>query len=471
MSSKKIVEVNLLNSDEANKFVGIFADMLYTDKINCKGDYLVVETLDKIYKVPFSLFYVNIIEAFEDIFREYYSVKKILNTPDLLFGVTNSIFEKIKIEEREKLLVNLKEKILNDEEFANTLKERIFTILSREKNFNLRKLWINRIEEFGILDVEDKVVLSYYSNLSPEELKKLFDEGIIADNQKLTVVMDACKYKRLEEKKVAKKRANSGVINIINTLLSSDYIVKLYTYFDEIKEENEINFREFIRDDEFIRSKVKKEDILNVDFETLTVFLRDKNPKMPNSLKITSKDLINQYGKLFDGQQIYKLAVYGFIDSQVLIEVYEINEALKYINYDGRILENDELDEFYSPKALIGMKLNGDISPKFAQSYVEMQDFENNKEKFKEKSESLIENLRILTGDKKSQEFQENLLFFFKIGFCDLENTKQNISEEYIENKISNNEMKIEEVFELYIPIALKVAGPAIPSTVNPLLL
>ena len=171
---------------------------------------------------------------------------------------------------------------------------------------------------------------------------------------------------------------------------------------------------------------------------------------MPNSLKITSKDLINQYGRLFDGQQIYKLAVYGFIDSQVLIEVYEINEALKYINYDGRILENDELDEFYSPKALIGMKLNGDISPKFAQSYVEMQDFENNKEKFKEKSESLIENLRILTGDKKSQEFQENLLFFFKIGFCDLENAKQNISEEYIENKISNNEMKIEEVFELY---------------------
>ena len=205
-----------------------------------------------------------------------------------------------------------------------------------------------------------------------------------------------------------------------------------------------------ISKEEFLKTKITKQDILELPYDMLLRVLAEKNVDLPDRLKVTSMDLVNQYGRTLTGSAIYDLAQEGYIEQEDLIEVYEINKALVMTEFEEFILDNEELELFYTPDVLLDMKEKGKLTPRFLKSYLEMEDFENNPEIFRTKSEILVEKIEKRLEDDKDRKLEDEVLELFDIGLCDVETTKSKVSEDYLEEKFFEDALDIETIFEYF---------------------
>ena len=83
--------------------------------------------------------------------------------------------------------------------------------------------------------------------------------------------------------------------------------------------------------------------------------------------------------------------------------------------FEEFILDNEELELFYTPDVLLDMKEKGKLTPRFLKSYLEMEDFENNPEIFRTKSEILVEKIEERLEDDKDRKLEDEVLELFDI--------------------------------------------------------
>lgn len=443
MSKKKIIELKFGGKENSKKMGEVFIDSLHQDSIYVRNDKLYMELSSEIYTIDFELFKMiwkeNFEVSFEDISQMFCIENKFedVSVP-FLYNWINPILSKFEIEKREEFIKNYKRKLQKNQEYRSRVKTIICDYIETLET-SKRKTYIDRFMQFDLFNENERIKLGYYLKYSPEELKRVFEEKDLSSEQQFEIIALSIinELENQEKTKIKDKRGYNSKILKLYDLLPASEIVRGFS-MDAMSVE------------EFIRTKVKKQDILSAPFDILFKILSEKNSDFPKILKITSMDLVNQYGRLYDGNIVYKLANAGYIEPQDLIIVYDVNKVLERIDYDGSVFEDEELQAFYTPYRLLEMKEHQVLTMDFIEKYLELQDFKNNPEKFKIKSKMLIDELKRKYNEENKTEYQDAVLDFYNLGLCDVEIASKEISEEYIENKFLNNEISIEDIFEYY---------------------
>lgn len=402
-----------------------------------------------------------------------------------LYAWTNPVLKQLGFNQVDDFANSIKEKVKSDKSYYETIREdclkeiSILPILERKK-------YIDRFIELGILNEKDKVDLEYYVDFSISKIKELLDNGTISRDELVTIVAQIYYFDRnpdelypKENKK--KNKYSSRVVSAMN-LLEPIEILDMY-------------LNGGLKDEEFCRTKIRKEDILATCKVGIVCYLLEKNDKVPERLKLTSKDLINLYGKTIGGDialpseksedvdleneeeendedgillegntfgdsTMDHLIRCGFIEPEDVIDIYEINKVLVHTDFDKDELYDDyEVIAYYTPRVLLNMALKEKLTLDFVEKYREMLDFENNKEVFRKKSLMLVDGIRDIVEkkanedsekDNSEEDIQRFILYFFNMGLCDLQTTKENVSTEFIQYAFMNDELSIEDIFSLY---------------------
>ena len=358
-----------------------------------------------------------------------------------LYEWTNPVLDIVLIkgakEAKDAFLADFKRRMKKNEAYREAVQKAAYKRINKVGLEQIKR-YVDRFVQLEILEEKDKIFLGYYADYTPEMLEKLFKEKNFSEEEKVEVVSQAFALERrkqgLAERKV-KRGYNSRVIQLVN-LLPADQILDVF-------------INNVLELEEFVRTKVTKKDILMLPENILLEMLADRNKFLPEKLKITSMDLVNEYGKTFSGEMIYQFALRGYIEPQDLIEVYEINKALKMVSDAKDILQEETLIVFYTPLRLLEMKEEKTITPRFLQSYLELQDFENHPERFHKISQMLLKEIQKQEG-KEKKEIQEDILYFWNIGLCDVETVKEIVSSNDIETRFMNDELTLAEVLQYY---------------------
>lgn len=450
MSNKKIIVVKLEDDALADQFYSkYFIEGLQKGTVSTSNEFLCVERDDAIYKMKIAEFAFMFDPSFEHIFKIDLPLllqeeNLCLESAKYLYQWTSPVIEEIEIPYLKPFINEVKSNVKKSNNYWMKIRE-VGYAFAYSLELKDRKKVADRFIGFEIFSPKDRVGLGYYTDEPISRVEEAIKNGDIEEDDISSVVSEIYSYEReLEEdrkksdKDKSKRKYNPRVIGAMNLLDSSD-IVDVY-------------LNDGLNEEEFIRTKVKKTDILSLPYSALLKFLYEKNDKMSGAMKITSKDLVNSYGKSLNGAIVQKLAYYGYIEPQDLIEVYEINKALRAVKYDN-ILEDDELKKFYTPSVLIDMKERKTLTPEFIERYLELQDFENNEESLKKQSEVLVKELELKSKAQENPDstmLQDDVLYFFDIGFCDLENAKKVLDDAYFERKYMSEELSVEEIFEFY---------------------
>lgn len=445
MAKKEIVNVDLFDDEASqNLFKEGFLVALQNDTLKIKGDKLYMETPEKIYVVNLYQFAFVWQTSFEHIYGKDFN--QIFQTENLrpgmmrsLYDWTNPILDKfpVKIVAKPKFLADLRRRINRNEEYRETIKKAAYQEINT-LDLDLGKKYMDRFVSLGILDLKDKVMLGYYADYTPEMLEKVFEKEDLSDQDKINIVSQAFALERKKQELSGKKNKNGyngRIVQLVN-LLAVEEIIDVF-------------MNKILTEEEFIRTKVTRKDLLALPYEDLLELLTNRNDSLPQHLKITSRDLLNEYGRNLTGNTICKLALYGYIEPQDLIEVFEINKALRMVSDEKDILEEGELRAFYTPSRIIGMKEHQLLTPKFLEIFLELQDYKNNPEYYHNQSQQLVEELK-RKKEKDFKQVQDDILYFLDIGLCDVETTKENVSQDDIESRFMDNELTIDQVLRYH---------------------
>ncbi|MBR2290455.1 MAG: hypothetical protein IJ867_07785 [Clostridia bacterium] len=447
MAKKSVKEIKVY--DETTRktvFTDAFMEALGHDGLRIHGDKLQIETKETIYVVNLQTFANVWKNSFETIYGRDFpeALQQDEIVPGMMISLyewTNPIFEQlpIKIVAKKQFLNNFKEQMKNDENYFNKIREATFKLLGT-LGLEVKKAYIDRFSELEILNEKDKIFLEYYSDETPERLAKIFEEKEMNFEEQNEVVSQAFARERKKQElsdKKSKRKFNNRIVGLIN-LLPVLNILDVY-------------ISGMLTEEELVRTKVTKQDLLSLPYDMLLEVLSDKNDILPETLKITSKDLVWQYGRGMRGSSIYKLAKYGYIEPEDLIVVYDTNKALEAMGYDEESLfEDEELKAFYTPDVLLNMKEKGALTPKFLEEYLALQDFENHPEVFRAKSKMLVGEVERRVKEDGDKKLEDEVLSLFDIGLCDSETARENIPESYIEEKFFEDKLTVEQIFDYY---------------------
>lgn len=438
-NKKKVIVVNLMDQDLKLKFVeNGFMYAIENDTLRVEQTYLYSETESEIYKISISDFFILSRKSIKDIYEKLEDAVKIenLNSADMevVYQWLNPVFEQIGSKDMIRFASSFEEKIKTNEDYHKVVRDCAYK-QALGMDIEKRKRYVDRFTDFGIFNEKDKLLLEYYADAPMYIINSFCEKENLSYEEKVILVSQIYHYERNLEKKKNNnsKKVNSKIVSAMN-LLEGTTIADTYLHND-------------LSDEEFSRTIVTKSDILQLPYSLIMDYLENRNDRVPERLKITSKDLVNSYGRFLSGDTIYKFVLYGYITPQDFIGVYEINKVLSRIDADMKgAYTTEELKEFYKPEILIKMRKSNSLTPEFIEKYLEMQDFENNPEIYREKS--------ILLADEVMKDEEENpqdeILDFFNIGFCDLETAKGIITPKYIERKFENGEINKEEIFDFY---------------------
>lgn len=206
-----------------------------------------------------------------------------------------------------------------------------------------------------------------------------------------------------------------------------------------------------ISDAEFKIMKISKDDIFELSTDMILNIL-NKRTYLPVKINITSKDIINQYGKSLTGNDIKEFLKDGFVDSKDFINIFYINEALKLANYNEELMiKDDEIDEYYNEEILVNLYENGElVESQFVERYKKfINRNQDNTDYLDKKSKSIvifIEEVKQYDKDRLCKI----MLDFYKRGLFSSRVLKENLSLDYVENLYLNGEINEEQLYQLY---------------------
>lgn len=482
---KEIVMVNVNGSDdEQQDFIDTFIDALAKNQVIIKYGKIQVETDKKYYVVSPNDFgnawSLTFKVAFEKLIEKYLNFEKMnLQSIAEVYIWSNPVFSQIpNVCESSKFFLNELESKLQNVEYRNKMRKMAFELMPR-LDPQIKKSYCERFISLGVLQEKDKIELQYYEDYSAQDLIKLFspkknspDESRFTEDEMGEIFAQCFVYIKDTQRNAKQKGMrfdDTKVINLLNLAAESEIVgmfaegyitteefcrtrvVKKHTNRDtkEIMLEKMLQGKyipRIIQVDEvgkIISIKESNEVLEPVD--RLRIFLETLNSSLPEEIQLTSPDFVNSYGKRLNGSSLNKLLMDGYIYPEDLIEVFEINKALSAVHDEENMFSNEELKAYYTPTVLVKMQKDRKFSPRFMQLYLELQDFKNNPEVFRKKSQALVQELNATDA-----KLQEDVLELYDIGLCDLETAKDNISQSFFEDKFSEDSLTTEQIIGYY---------------------
>lgn len=300
---------------------------------------------------------------------------------------------------------------------------------------------ISYIKPFKILNFKDLVDLHYYSDVpKPLELQEFREEnGEFSEETKQALAELSCF--KLSELKKSKHKVSHNKVKNYTQYIPSEILIKMAEW-GEIPYE----YLEY--------SDVNKQDIFNSQYEVIISVLENMD-KYPEKLRITSQDILDEYGKSVNGSRFFKLAMYGYVESNRVIDVASKNKVLRLSGEpEENLFDEEEIKSFYSSTKLAEMFFRDEIDLDFIRKYKELL---NDREAFERKSELAIEQIKqkIMTdseiqNSERDDRAQKAIIEAYKVGLCTPEVLKQNMSAEYLERQYLEGNISDENILNLY---------------------
>lgn len=327
-----------------------------------------------------------------------------------------------------------------DKEVAEKFRDNLYKELGEVSN-KARKDRISYIIPCKVFDIDQLIFLGYYTDIPNEQELNLYrdENGDFSENAKQVLAdLSAMKIKELAE---SKKNPTATKIRKYLEFMPADLIISMaesgsipYSYLEH--------------------SNLTKLDLFALRYEGLVSVLSNIQ-KFPPKMRITSNDILDQYGRFVDGSRIYRLAMYGFIDSKDVIRIADKNRVLRLSNYpEEDLFGEDEILGFYSEDRLTSMFLTGNIDGEFVEKYKGLL---NNDEAFNRKSELIIEQIKFkimmdteIQGDEKEEKVQSSILQAYRVGLCTPDVLKQNIDTRYLEEQYLSGNISETDILNLY---------------------
>lgn len=300
---------------------------------------------------------------------------------------------------------------------------------------------IKNVQPYKILSFTDLADLEYYTDIPKEKELDLYrdENGNLSDEDQQTLTeLSIQKILRLEK---SKHGVSKSKVKFYSQYIPKSFLIDM-VQVDRIPVEY------------LIYAGINKQDIFNSKYETLISVLENRE-NYPRSLRITSQDILDEYGKSINGSEFYKIAMYGYVDSKQVIDVVNKNKVLRLSGEkENNLFEDEEVLAFYSSTKLAEMFCTGKIDSEFMKKYKELL---NDDGLFERESESSIEQIKFkimkdsrIQNNQKDNEVQKSVLEAYKIGLCTPRVLKQNISMQYIEEQYLEGNISDKNIINLY---------------------
>lgn len=444
------IENKLITKDNfSNIFKSVFLPAVSSGKLYLENSntIVVLEVGEVKYKIPYSNFLLFLRPSLEYIYEDIN--RNLSKEPDINmvrehFEWSNPIFSKMDIRSRDDFMNSLKGKINSEKENKSTF----FIEYKKWAKFYLTKLDDGRRKEFleylnlmQIFDKNELMSAGYYDDFSIDKLCGLRANGDLS-NEDVESIANIQYMLEIYKSQMSKKKPTK--LRKLLPLMSKQDVVDLF--FNNMVSVKDLKY-----------SGIKKEDLFHLKYETLIAILSE-NEKFPGDLRITSKDIINQYGRNITGNVLYKLINYGYVQDEDVIDVISINEVLRRVDYDEDFIFDDtEVSSFYNAPKIMSMYRKGKLTPEFVSKYKNGLKLEENQALYNEKSEIIIYEAKKqidfnkdFADDEKSKKLQDTILDLHRIGMCSVDAIKGKISEEYIEELYLENRLETGEILYFY---------------------
>lgn len=203
--------------------------------------------------------------------------------------------------------------------------------------------------------------------------------------------------------------------------------------------------------------RVSKYDFFDLPYEDFLLILGE-NDNLPPWQRLTSLDIIKEYGKRVTSTMLYDLIERGYVEKTDCIEIPRINRVLRLSGYEEDLMYSDEeVMGLYTPSSLFDMKEKGKLTPEFLDKYLQFADFSNNERLFKYKSEELVKYInnyyskdKTLSDNIRAEKIKDDILEFYRLGLCAGSVAKEAINAKDIQNRFLNGDIEMEEISQFY---------------------
>ena len=322
---------------------------------------------------------------------------------------------------------------------------KLFKMQLRSTLFGLneaqRKKYIEYLMPYEILGLNDLIDLEYYTDIPKSEvLEEYKDEnGKLSDE--VLQSLSELSMEKIVDLKNSKHKVSSNKIKRYTQFIPNDFLITM-------AEHNQIpySYLEY--------SNITKKDIFSMRYEAIVSVLHNID-KYPEKLRITSQDILDEYGKTINGSRLYKFVMYGFVDSKQVIDIIRLNKVLRLSGELEENLYNDEeVLSYYSSTRLAEMFLIGEIDTNFIEKY---QSALNSQEKFEKKSELAIEQIKQkimlsvdIPAEEKEKSVQQSVLNAYNLGLCTPAVLRENISSSFLEELYLRGDISDADILSLY---------------------
>ena len=322
---------------------------------------------------------------------------------------------------------------------------KLFKMQLRSTLFGLneaqRKKYIEYLMPYEILGLNDLIDLEYYTDIPKSEvLEEYKDEnGKLSDE--VLQSLSELSMEKIVDLKNSKHKVSSNKIKRYTQFIPNDFLITM-------AEHNQIpySYLEY--------SNITKKDIFSMRYEAIVSVLHNID-KYPEKLRITSQDILDEYGKTINGSRLYKFVMYGFVDSKQVIDIIRLNKVLRLAGESEENLYNDEeVLSYYSSTRLAEMFLTGEIDTNFIEKY---QSALNSQEKFEKKSELAIEQIKQkimlsvdIPAEEKEKSVQQSVLNAYNLGLCTPAVLRENISSSFLEELYLRGDISDADILSLY---------------------
>ena len=287
----------------------------------------------------------------------------------------------------------------------------MYRLLKTETNDEKAKKMMNIMSEYEMLREEDKIKLNYYETVSEDKILKLFESGKLTEEELFEIGKQKNISNKLIEFGKAKTFSKIKATNYMKFLPKTE-IIKMVA-FGEIPYDFLI-YANLSKDDIFqivqdhLNNRDKSEIGENFEdqYNNLLQMLVKGRDKLPKNLQISSKELLEQYGKTINGTMLESLVYDGCIDSADVINIMSINQVLKLIcENEFDIFPDEKVLEYYSDEKLTDMFLFDEMDELFVNRYKKILG-----ENFEEKSKNVFKNVnsRIINNSEMLLLFCRN---------------------------------------------------------------
>ena len=428
----------------------LFLNAIYSGNIYVKGNNFHIEYNGTDNIINSNQFKMAFKETFDKVYREniypVFTLKSLSSEQVItVCAWLNPALGDLKIDGYEEYKKRLKDRYTIGGKNYDESDTKLFKMQLRSTLFGLneaqRKKYIEYLMPYEILGLNDLIDLEYYTDIPKNEvLEEYRDENGKFPDEVLQSLTELSMGKITELEK-SKHRVSSNKIKRYTQFIPADFLITMaerqqipYSYLEH--------------------SSITKKDIFSMRYEAIVSALHNMD-KYPERLRITSQDILNEYGKTINGSRLYKFVMYGFVDSKQVIDIIRLNKVLRVAGEsEENLYDDEEVLSYYSSTRLAEMFFEGEIDVDFIEKYKSAL---NSPEVFEKKSEYSIEQIKQnimfsdnIPSEERDEKCQQSVLEAYNLGLCTPRVLKENITPSYLEKLYLRGDISDVDILNFY---------------------